>query len=110
MNYLSKLLAFIAEIPTGNVPDNDVALIAHRGIKEAIDAGLIDDADRTQVRLHKKDSSGEKGYAIIEQGLFDNLLKENENLKLLKEEYQAQARRLRQEVEDSTAFIQEQGW
>tara|TARA_B110000495_G_scaffold195557_1_gene203220 strand:+ start:488 stop:1006 length:519 start_codon:yes stop_codon:yes gene_type:complete len=97
MKYLSKLLAFLSQVPNGNVTDTDLFVVIHRALKEATDAGLIDSDDLTTARLHQ--SSKDKEYAIVSQSLINALVKEVKFLKPLKEEYQRQARELRSRVD-----------
>jgi len=77
MNYLSKLLAFLSQVPNGNVPDTDLFVVLHRGLKEASDKGLLAKEDITSAQLN----APRKGHAIVEQSLIDALVKENKQLR-----------------------------
>ena len=110
MNYLSRLLSFLSQIPNGNVTDTDLFVVIHRGLKEAHDAGLINSDDLTTARIHQ--SSKDNEYAIVGQSLLDayqaqvqdltaqvdSKQRTIENETALKEEYQRKVRELKGEV------------
>lgn len=97
MNYLSKLLAFLSQVPNGNVPNPDLFIDIHRGLKEANDKGLIKREDITSAQL----ASPRKGYAIVEQSFIDALEKENKQLRSSLVKVSDDRARLKKELDEA---------